>query len=750
MKKFVLLCGLMLSVMHISATDFTYNELNYSTVSENTCEVVSVSQDLTSVEIPAEAICDGTAYKVVGVAAKAFDAAKSMTTITFPATLEYLANGSFFKTTKLKNITCLATTPPDISASPFASGIYTASTLTVPEGCFLAYQTDWIRFSNIVEPGSVTVTVDNCKYTTISEKDLTCKLIAGSPKYSGDFVVPEKVTINDKEYKVVELGRYCFDKCADLTSVSLPSTLQIVNIYALRNCTKLTKLELPESVVFANTGFCYGNTLLEEVKLSPAMTIVQNVAFQKCNHLKRVDLPENCTYINASAFAECSELETVTGGSKITEYASGAFKECFKLKNFALSPVVELIGVSAFQDCHELPDQVFPETLKQIDANAFFNSLAFTKVELPNSVTTLGNQVFGGSGLKSFRFSENITKIGTNFLYQSGIEEAVIPECLTTIPQGLFANCFNLKKVTMHNKVTTFGTYVFQACNSLEEFEFPESVETIGGGVFMNYEGIKEVVMHDKVTSVGNFLFQSCTALTDVTLSKSLPTLSQSMFVKCSALEQITIPESVTKMGNYVFKYCSKLKSVVLPEKLDTIGKESFMECTALENVYLPDNLTGLSVNLFKNCPALASITLRGNMKWINAGVFDGCTALKEVKSYNLVPPVATATSFMDSHYTEAQLFVPDEAADAYKNDEVWKNFINRPTGVESVDAGATFSVNGRTITINASDADVMIVNMQGIILHNGMMQAGESINLDSNGVYLIKLNDKVSKFIVR
>ena len=64
MKKFVLLCGLMLSVMHISATDFTYNELNYSTVSENTCEVVSVSQDLTSVEIPAEAICDGTAYKV--------------------------------------------------------------------------------------------------------------------------------------------------------------------------------------------------------------------------------------------------------------------------------------------------------------------------------------------------------------------------------------------------------------------------------------------------------------------------------------------------------------------------------------------------------------------------------------------------------------------------------------------------------------------------------------------------------------
>ena len=43
-----------------------------------------------------------------------------------------------------------------------------------------------------------------------------------------------------------------------------------------------------------------------------------------------------------------------------------------------------------------------------------------------------------------------------------------------------------------------------------------------------------------------------------------------------------------------------------------------------------------------------------------------------------------------------------------------------------------------------------MIVNMQGIVLHNGMMQAGESINLDSNGVYLIKLNDKVSKFIVR
>ena len=292
MKNFSLFIVLLLTAMQMSARNFSYDGVNYSTMDNNTCKVTATIFTGTELAIPEYAVYESTNYKVVGIGAKAFDDCTSITTITLPSTLEYIENGAFFKTKKLKTIICKGITPADITASPFASSTYTAATLYVPDNSYLDYQVAWYRFVNVVEADPENFEADGMKFLTISKAGKTCRLLAGSPAYSGDVVVPATVKKGDEEYTVVEIGQNSFDKCTGLTSLTLPNTIKVINAYALRGCTALTSLTLPSSLVFANTGFCSG-TNIEEIVFPDAMTMVQNIAFQNCKKLKKVTLSPN-------------------------------------------------------------------------------------------------------------------------------------------------------------------------------------------------------------------------------------------------------------------------------------------------------------------------------------------------------------------------------------------------------------------------------------------------------------------------
>jgi hypothetical protein len=66
----------------------------------------------------------------------------------------------------------------------------------------------------------------------------------------------------------------------------------------------------------------------------------------------------------------------------------------------------------------------------------------------------------------------------------------VIPESVTSIGNGAFSSCRNLKDIVISESLINIGSYVFEDCHSLTSIVIPESVKSIGDSAFSNCDNI--------------------------------------------------------------------------------------------------------------------------------------------------------------------------------------------------------------------------------------------------------------------
>ncbi len=83
-------------------------------------------------------------------------------------------------------------------------------------------------------------TVDGISYKVLSSIDKTVEVTSGN--YSGDIVIPEKVTDSGIEYTVTKIGNSAFYYCYTIKSISLPNTITEIGESAFEYCVYLTNL----------------------------------------------------------------------------------------------------------------------------------------------------------------------------------------------------------------------------------------------------------------------------------------------------------------------------------------------------------------------------------------------------------------------------------------------------------------------------------------------------------------------------
>ena len=64
--------------------------------------------------------------------------------------------------------------------------------------------------------------------------------------YTGDIVIPEKITYEGVEYTVTEIGSRTFAE-STITSLTLPNTIKKIGTFAFEKCTTLQELVVPNS-----------------------------------------------------------------------------------------------------------------------------------------------------------------------------------------------------------------------------------------------------------------------------------------------------------------------------------------------------------------------------------------------------------------------------------------------------------------------------------------------------------------------
>ena len=138
---------------------------------------------------------------------------------------------------------------------------------------------------------------------------------------------------------------------------------------------------------------------------------------------------------NAKQLPETLEIPSTIGGVTVKSIGSEGFKGCTSLKNIVLPETLEEIEAEAFADCTNLVEITYKsqDSLKKIRRNAFENCKALTSITIPKGVIAIYGNVFGGC--------DNLTAIT--------FQGDTLPEMENT----LFANINSLKTIYISNKV---------------------------------------------------------------------------------------------------------------------------------------------------------------------------------------------------------------------------------------------------------------------------------------------------------
>ena len=250
------------------------------------------------------------------------------------------------------------------------------------------------------------------------------------------------------------------------------------------------------------------------------------------------------------------------------------------IKQLKLTDYMTEIADYAFYNCTELETLNIPNTITYIGNQAFDGCTGLTgDVYIPASVAQVGSRVFAGtSALHSIKFAENgnLREISNAFAASSGITEITIPDYVDHIVSHAFSTCRKLTKVVLLNPNLTMDKNVFLMDSKLEdvgpinwdlgpgqsdiydiEFAWTTKIPDNAFGGDKVYNRIRTVTLPEGLLEIGNEAFSGCSYLKQIELPSSLLTIGNDAFY-LSSLGSISIPASVTSVGTRAFG-CSAL-----------------------------------------------------------------------------------------------------------------------------------------------------------------------------------------------
>lgn len=284
----------------------------------------------------------------------------------------------------------------------------------------------------------------------------------------------EKITIGKGVKNIGE--RIIHDKMSEIDIKDLKSYCQIDLKTPILNTAKLL----------------INGQYTPDLRIPDGVTEIPSNAFKGCSNLQFVTIPDSVTSVSDDAFSECVELISVNGASNIREIGEWAFSKCYKLThmpvtsnlasvgqyafayceklslsgslsnvraigNYAFSGCTDLIfslnvrnatsiGAGAFRNCKKIA-VVDAGSASKIGAYAFEGCTNMTQISLCNSLTSIENYTFNGTGLKNVLLPEGLQSIGDSAFASSKLESLTIPASVNYIDCYAFESNRNLSTV---------------------------------------------------------------------------------------------------------------------------------------------------------------------------------------------------------------------------------------------------------------------------------------------------------------
>ncbi|MDE6397548.1 MAG: leucine-rich repeat domain-containing protein [Muribaculaceae bacterium] len=316
------------------------------------------------------------------------------------------------------------------------------------------------------------------KYEVID--DSTC-MVSENKEITGAVIIPSKISLDGKTLTVTEIGRSAFILCKEITSVSIPSSIQKIGSFAFgwsdpwdekMNKAEFESLESLCSIEFEHLN---SNPLLRAKNL-----YINGV------EIKDLEIPKSVTSIGNYALCGASDLTSVKIHKDVTNIGYGAFAFCEGLNKAVYESLEALLKIN----------------FEGVEANPLWYA-------------------------------------GNLYFKDEPVVEVQIPADIKEIKKCMFSGAICLKKVEIPSGVERIGDYAFKQCQWLTNVDLPKTLREIGYGAFSGCTEFTSVQIPGSVYKILNGAFSDCTYLTEITLPNSLREIGYDVFEGCELIMTI-------------------------------------------------------------------------------------------------------------------------------------------------------------------------------------------------------------------
>lgn len=321
------------------------------------------------------------------------------------------------------------------------------------------------------------------------------------------------------------------------TIEGLPVTTVASRAFA---ASRLTRVVIPEGVTTIGSSAFVDNLELSQVTLPNSLALIEDRAFQRCAALNRLEIPKGVSQIGELAFDSCTRLSQVVLGESLVSLQSGLFHNCTALTELTIPDSVsfivplEVVGQFAvFENCGALRQVHLGRGV--IDIRWGWNSVFLGCTNLTSITVANDHPTF--LSLDGVLLGREILSLEFVPMGREGRYE--IPKGVTSIARGAFQNCRKLTEIEVPGTVLDIGDLAFAGCAGLQQIRLPDSVTTLGSWAFAGCTHLEEVSLGAAIPALDRYAFIDCSGLVRVSVGRSLHWIDRVTFSHSPGLREL-------------------------------------------------------------------------------------------------------------------------------------------------------------------------------------------------------------------
>ncbi len=419
-------------------------------------------------------------------------------------------------------------------------------------------------------------------------------------------------------------------------------------------------------------------------------------AFQNCTNLDTITILSNATKIPNKTFKNCIKITSLEIPNSVKEIGYNAFSNCKGLKQITLGCNLTTIGENAFDSCESLTKINFKTSIPPTYKTSFSSTEYInTKINVPTGSLTIYQEtqpwknfwnlsendtlisIFEVDNIKYSIINKNHVEIighniskPTDLHIKNKVEYNNNSYTVISISHTAFKDCSQLSSVEIENGIKSIYSYAFKNCSNLNKIIIPQSVNLIGEYALTGCNNLKELIFEDGETPLyifykGDYDTKSGRIKADNKYIYFCIEYYNSCFANLP-IEKLYIGRNLSNKSRYS----------ISEEKYDKYDKINYYNIISYDAPFsnlpkLKELIIGENVNILGTDEEyISEVNL-----YVTPGSFKKCSSIQTIEVKNPTPP--TGAEFTSSAYSNAQLKVPVGSIEQYKNDSIWKNFIN-------------------------------------------------------------------------